>query len=76
MKRSEEEMKKELQEQLNIQLLALEKEDKKLGQARIEFVEQVVKTEVSHQVISRVQGAIRDLAMARESISKVKKLME
>lgn len=76
MAKSKEEEKKELQEQINIQKLALEKDFKRLEAVYKKFVSVAEKQEVSSQLVSRCQGIRRDLRMAEESIQQITMLIQ
>lgn len=76
MNRSKEEMQKELQEQMNIQKIALGKDFKRLEDAYKEFISTADTKELSGQLISRCQGIRRDLRMAEESIQQITMLIK
>lgn len=76
MAKSKEEEKKVLQEQMNIQKIALEKDFKRLEDVYKEFVSTAGAQEVSGQLVSRCQGVRRDLRMAEESIQQVTMLIK
>ena len=76
MAKSKEELQQELQEQLNIQKLALEKDFKRLEKVYKDFVSTTEKQEVNNQLVSRCQGIRRDLRMAEESIQHITMLIE
>lgn len=76
MKRSKEEEKQELQEYINIQKLALDKDFAKLENVYKDFMSEIDRQEVSNQLINRCQGVRRDLRMAQESIQHINMLIK
>lgn len=76
MEKKKDEEKNELQEQMDIQKLALEKDFKRLEGVYKNFISAAEKQEVSGQLISRCQGIRRDLRMAEESIQQITMLIQ
>jgi len=76
MAKSKEELQKQIEEQLKIQELALDKDFKSLESAYKKFIDAVKNQEASNQLVSRCQGIRRDLKMAQESIQQITMLIQ
>ena len=76
MAKSKEELQKQIEEQLKLQKLALNKDFKSLEETYKVFMQEVENQEASNQLVSRCQGIRRDLKMAQESISMITGLIK
>lgn len=76
MAKSKEELQKQIEEQLNVQKIALDKDFKSLEETYKEFMRAAENQEASNQLVSRCQGIRRDLKMAQESIKQITLLIK